>query len=60
MSFLIRSAIGLLGEEEAERAEEAFWDVVTSVEYSNRNAINSVCTYISYQMDIFQNTYPIT
>lgn len=59
MPFLIRSAIGLLGEE-AERAEEAFWDVVTSMEYSNRNAVNTVCTYVSYQIDLFPNTYSIT
>lgn len=59
MPFLIRSAIGLLSEED-ERAEEAFWDVVTSMEYSNRNAVNTVCTYVSYQIDLFPNTYSIT
>lgn len=60
MPFLIRSAIGLLGEEEAERAKETFWNVVTRMEYSNRNAVNTVCTSISYQIDIFPNTYSIT
>lgn len=45
MPFLIRSAIGLLGEEEVERAEEAFSDIVTSMDYSNRNVIKTGPTY---------------